>query len=411
MDGSQFVDLILQGGKKAAKAATKGAAKAKKVKPRITDDEISAILSEGGLTRDDLIAGYPEVAPPTPSVDKKTGKPYLAKTLSPQAEAMMKARKRIQEDIKAGNYEPYFDVDQRFNANPSNYDRPDVTAGMVPSRADTVAKYDELYAGPGSRERLNAAYDAAAEDPMAQGFYKLGQLEQSFIDELGPDLGPKMFEQRVMDAMAATTGGADPTGNLLMAQLGNYLKQTREAAVSGRRNYIPEYPTRAYEMPAPVGGRYASGNMAMYDKMIGVMGEGTGVTPANPKRYDFSSSFGGYTDRPVIDEQMMGLIDPSSGGAPSRNAYGVARNMVSEEAQARGVPPIQMQEVGWAGAKGVGGKPMISHYNEAIERTSRLTGLTPEEVVKRGLVRAEMPIYGLGGAGLLGFMGGGDGQQ
>jgi hypothetical protein len=54
---------------------------------------------------------------------------------------------------------------------------------------------------------------------------------------------------------------------------------------------------------------------------------------------------------------------------------------------------------------------MISHYNEAIERTSRLTGLPPEEVVKRGLVRAEMPIYGLGGAGLLGFMGGGDGQQ
>jgi hypothetical protein len=82
MDGSQFVDLILQGGKKAAKAATKGAAKTKKVKPRITDDEISAILSEGGLTREDLdFAGYPEVAPPTPSVDKKTGKPYLAKTL------------------------------------------------------------------------------------------------------------------------------------------------------------------------------------------------------------------------------------------------------------------------------------------------------------------------------------------
>jgi hypothetical protein len=131
MDGSQFVDLILQGGKKAAKAATKGAAKTKKVKPRITDDEISAILSEGGLTREDLISGYPEVAPPTPSVDKKTGKPYLAKTLSPQAEAMMKARKRVQEDIKAGNYEPYFDVEQRYNADPSNYDRPDVTAGMV----------------------------------------------------------------------------------------------------------------------------------------------------------------------------------------------------------------------------------------------------------------------------------------
>jgi hypothetical protein len=83
MDGSQFVDLILQGGKKAAKAATKGAAKAKKVKPRITDDEISAILSEGGLTRDDLIAGYPEVAPPTPSVDKKNRQAIFGQDVKP----------------------------------------------------------------------------------------------------------------------------------------------------------------------------------------------------------------------------------------------------------------------------------------------------------------------------------------
>jgi hypothetical protein len=45
-------------------------------------------------------------------------------------------------------------------------------------------------------------------------------------------------------------------------------------------------------------------------------------------------------------------------------------------------------------------KPMIQEYNEAIERTSRITGVPPAEVVRRGIVRAEMPLYGA--AGVLG---------
>lgn len=32
-----------------------------------------------------------------------------------------------------------------------------------------------------------------------------------------------------------------------------------------------------------------------------------------------------------------------------------------------------------------------------IERTHRLTGMPKEEIVRRGIVRGEIPIYGLGG--------------
>ena len=43
-------------------------------------------------------------------------------------------------------------------------------------------------------------------------------------------------------------------------------------------------------------------------------------------------------------------------------------------------------------------KPMIQIVNEAIERTSRLTGLSPEEVVEEGLVKGKRPLYAKGGA-------------
>jgi hypothetical protein len=415
MAGEGLLGKIAQGAAAAAKVAkpvSKAVRKPAKVPVRITDQEIIDDLASVGLTRDDLIRDYPQVAPPTPSFDKKKGKPYLAKTVTPQAQKVMDLRKRMNADIKRGDYEPYFNVEDRYDANPANYNRPDLTKDIVPSRPETVEKYNELYAGDASRARLNEGYMAAKDDPLASGFYKLGQLEQEFIDELGPVIGPKMFEERIADAMAATTGGADPTSNLLMAQYANYIKQTRNAVVEKRANYMPQLATKAYEMPVPIGGRYASGNINFADKMLGITGEGTGVTAANPKRYDFSSSFLGYTDRPVIDEQMMKMIDPTSPGAPSSNAYGVARNMVSEEAAKAGVTPITMQEVPWAGIKGVEGKPHISNYNESIERTSRLTGLSPAEVVRRGLVRAEMPMYGVAiGAPTAGLLGSIPGQN
>jgi hypothetical protein len=47
------------------------------------------------------------------------------------------------------------------------------------------------------------------------------------------------------------------------------------------------------------------------------------------------------------------------------------------------------------------GKPMIQDVNESIERTSRMTGLTPKEVVKWGIIHSRIPMYGfMGAAGL-----------
>jgi hypothetical protein len=45
---------------------------------------------------------------------------------------------------------------------------------------------------------------------------------------------------------------------------------------------------------------------------------------------------------------------------------------------------------------------MIGIINEAIERTHRITGMPREEIVRRGLVRSEIPLYGMGGAAVMG---------
>ena len=54
---------------------------------------------------------------------------------------------------------------------------------------------------------------------------------------------------------------------------------------------------------------------------------------------------------------------------------------------------MKFQEVVWHGGTGKEGKPMIQFVNEAIERTSAITGLTPKEVV-RGMVKGTIPLFG-----------------
>lgn len=44
------------------------------------------------------------------------------------------------------------------------------------------------------------------------------------------------------------------------------------------------------------------------------------------------------------------------------------------------------------------------HEDEAIERTHRITGMPKAEIVRRGLVRSEIPLYGVGGALTMGAL-------
>lgn len=361
---------------KTARAAGKAAKDAKKT---------------AGFDQAKMRKQYPDTLPGVPAVDKKTGKEYIAKQNSPEALAVEKARKAAQKDIDAGNYTPYFDLSQRYYADPSQYNiQGNTLTDAIPAKADTVAKYEAMYNTPEARKRLTAAFQKGSADPMTRDWYAMGQLEKEYIDRLGPDIGRQRFNEDFAQSMAATTGGADPTSNFLMGAFGNYQ----------RARGLP-IPGNAYDMPYPIGGRYASGNMKMYDK---VLNQGAAMTAKDqPKRFNFASNFLGDRSRATIDEQMMsGILPPLK--APAAGSYGVAENVVQQIAKELGVPAANAQDVMWAGLKDVPGKPMIQHVNESIERTARITGQTQEEVLD-AMIRNRSPMFGFAPVGLMGLMG------
>jgi len=47
--------------------------------------------------------------------------------------------------------------------------------------------------------------------------------------------------------------------------------------------------------------------------------------------------------------------------------------------------------------------PMIGHVNDTIERTHRLIGMPRSEVFRRGVIRQEIPLYGVAGLSAAGL--------
>lgn len=357
---------------------------------------------------------YPQTSVPVEGYDvKKAAKGdypyYAAKNLSDEAKEVAVRKQGAQKQIDTGSpdYQPLFDVTQRQNIAPGTYPE---TGGntldeAIPKTFTTYDKWVDKYDTPEVRSRLNAAFDAGSEHPLAKNWYAMKQLHDRFVAELGPEAGNAAFKERFADAMAATTGGADPTDNLLTAAYTNF---TRNSGGSFPRNR--DASVASYDLPFPIGGRYVGGNIEMADKTLG-HGK-TGLTAeSEPKRYNFSGNFLGRTGNATIDEQMMSLFDPSGKlKAPEGDSYGVLEEILRQEAEKRGVDPMNFQDVAWLGAKrgkeiakgGVAksqGMPMMEHINQMIHRTSQVTGV-PQEEVLRGFIRGNMPMYSMGGAAI-----------
>jgi hypothetical protein len=298
----------------------------------------------------------------------------------------------IDKDIKAGNYEPFYDPSKRYDADVSQFPATQgKTADLLHSKmAHHRKRINKEAAMPEVLQGLKAAYDKKATDPGAVNWYMMGQLYDDFIATLGPTLGPVMFKQKFMDSMAATTGGMSPAQNWRLAQYGN------EMAAQGK-SAVPELGA-AHQLPTGSGGGKYSPvkNLEQHDKM---MRQGYIDLITNPKRHNFSRNFGGDPMVGTLDEQMSELMrgglrqGRSKAKAFGKTDYGPYEKVLIQEAKAMGITPRQLQEIAWAGHKGDPGKPMIEIINEAIARTSRLTGMDPEEVVRRGIIRSEIPVY------------------
>jgi len=338
-----------------------------------------------GYDVDAISRNYPVTGPGSLNFSNpKKPEGFLQKELTTEELALQRARNTAQRDIIAGKYDPYFVVEDRYFANPELYDLEGNTLiDAMPAKQATIDQYAERFDTPEIRENIRQAYQRGL-SPSSQNWYAMGQLQDEFIRELGPIEGPKMFKERFADAMAATTGGADPTANLLMA-----------AYVNNRKALGLPLPVGSTNYPHPIGGRYLAGNMAMADKII--MNETPLTAAGQPKRFNFSANFLGDMNRATIDEQMSQLYE-SGLTAPPGASYGVMERVLGDVGRELGVSPGNVQDVAWAGAKGAQGKPMMQHINEAIERTARVTNKTPREVLVDSIINARSPLYTAAGA-------------
>ena len=309
---------------------------------------------------------------------------YLAKVNSPEALEVRKQVEAAQRDIDAGNYVPMFDVSKRTDVDASKYKSGEPTQKVAWAKQAKTQQAHRAKAMANGTERLEAAFKEGLEIPDANNWYYMGQLEKAFIKRFGAKEGKARFREKFARPMAATTGGANPKENFRTAMYGNFL----------RENNIP-YPKNAYDMPFPAGGRFISRNIQQHQKLMG----GPLSAEKNPKRHNFEGNFLGQKEWATVDEQMSGLFDPKL-KVPPGDSYGAYEEVIIKLAKKYDVSPREFQEVAWAGAKKTkegkrysGSKPMIQEVNEAIERTARVTGRTPKEVLEIGIMDSKMPIF------------------
>ena len=110
-----------------------------------------------------------------------------------------------------------------------------------------------LLTRPKCARACEAAIKRGEELGDADRWYFMGQLEKAYIEELGPKAGRAAFLDEFAAPMAATTSGQQPGPNLMTAHYFEFLRKRGSAP--------PQYP---HEMPTPVGGRRAAGNIRDY---------------------------------------------------------------------------------------------------------------------------------------------------
>jgi hypothetical protein len=341
----------------------------------------------------DLANRYPEVGPPVIRADVNTGKPYLSKSTTPEAQAVGTARAEIDKQIKAGNYDPLFPVSQRFDAR-GNYGTWGDTALVRPKKPEIIAKWEDVANDPAALERLMAAWRRGQVTMDQSGnWYHVGQLEEGFLKDFGPTQGPAQFKNVFSTPMAATTSGSTPNANLLTSGFGNFLR--------GQGLVMPD---KSWLTPTPVGGARLLHNMKTYNE---ILNEGGGNIDMykHPKPFDFDTAFQGNPNAAVMDEQMTKGGWPNTPGVTGMPPwYGPFTVATRNLAHTVGEEPRNFQGKGWAGFKEYPGKPMIQDVNEVAERTSRVTGQTPDRVMEQ-YRRMKTPLYGIGAATLLGIPG------
>lgn len=346
---------------------------------------------------------YPEagafILKPKTSKSALPGETYPEKIWTPQEAAIAERRDVANRNIKSGNYEPYYNIAERRMVDPSNYPGyvPTITQRGADTTGGIAALRRRMEDIKGAEPKLITAYRRGEDQPGAFGFYQMKQWEDEYIKHFGPEEGRRRFMQNFVEPMAGTTSGNNPEMNYIVSQRAKWM---------GDRGVPFPLKGEGPDIPYPSSGAAMGvNNFREFQQQVQQGGglQGGGIDwLGNPKKYNFGYNFLG-SGGPTVDKQMMSIISKKGLEMPPTGGYGVYEQPIHNAAQKLGIDPITMQEVAWAGKKlqktpNYTPVPMMHHINTAIERTATVTGLPHDEVVRR-MIKGEIPVYSVGGAG------------
>ncbi len=261
----------------------------------------------------------------------------------------------------------------------------------------------------------------------AKKWYNVEPLRAAFVSQLGDDEGSAAF-RNLMDYVAASSPRSSVPENARNATF--YYKQARSPEglpEVGSQNPTP-YGSLAQKLhqmnarrvategwdairnPKPTSfAQNLSGNQqpvtvdAHATKLAGILsrdpewlassvGVAKGIQRYPRNEY---ANFEKSMDEAVQDPQMWT-------GKPNKNEYASIEQMYSDLAREQGMTPAQGQASAWVGgAKTTGGPdkaadPFVKIFEDRILITSKLTGIPPEEVLKR-VISGHMSLMRDGG--------------
>lgn len=332
---------------------------------------------------------YPAPGPAIRKVDPDTGKEYLAKLLTPEAEEFRRYRALVDSDMKRNGFVPHFDPSKRFHVDPSYY-RPEFsTLDIIPKNQATIDRYNRIIGSDEVREQLQQAFVRGLAIPNARDVTALGQLERELIENLGLVAGRRAFRD-LATSIAVTSAGANAQSNLLMALYGNFA-----------RHNLPLVHA-AHELPFPAGSRFAMPNLR---RLHAIHDAGRWDAFRAPKTHNYAQNLMGNRNVSTIDDKITAVMLPGH-TAPPRGTYGLLERVLGDEASRVGWLPADYTDLVRAGIMSAKGakhsplQPVISDFNDVIERIHRITG-RPRDDISSALGKGTIPAFGVGGMAVL----------
>ena len=274
---------------------------------------------------------YPMAGASGVKVDRKSGKEFTSKLWTPEEQMIAERRDVANRNIKSGNWEPYYNIEQRKMVSPEGYPgyRPTLEQRGADTKSGREALRLRLEDIQGAEGNILKAYQRGEREPGAYGFYQMKQWEDEYIKEFGLEEGRRRFQRAFAESMAGTTSGNTPEMNFIVGERAKWMAE----------HGIP-FPPRGEganpTIPYPASG--ASKGVNNYLEWLKQVHQGGGVEGGgidwmtNPKKYNFAYNFMG-SGGPTIDKQMMELISQSKKEMPPTGGYGVYEQPVHNVAQ------------------------------------------------------------------------------